>query len=58
MSMKKRYMKPSMSEMVLQYRAALLTMSGQDPDIIGTDPDEEIDAEEALSRKFNSWEEW
>ena len=56
--MKKSYVKPLMQEIVLRYKAALLTMSGVDPDIIDVDPDEEIDAEEALSRRFNGWDEW
>ena len=47
-----------MQEIVLQHKTALLTMSGVDPEHVGVDPDEEIDAEEALSRRFNGWDEW
>ena len=56
--MKKSYVKPLMQEIVLRYKTALLTMSGVDPEHVEIDPDEEIDAEEALSRGFTVWDEW
>lgn len=57
--MKKSYQKPFMQEMVLRYKTALLTMSVVDPEIVDVDPDEEIDAEEALSRSSSiMWDEW
>lgn len=57
--MKKPYQKPFMQEMVLRYKTALLTMSVVDPEIVDVDPDEEIDAEEALSRSSSiMWDEW
>ena len=56
--MKKFYLKPLMQEIVLRQKTALLTMSGVDPEHVGVDPDEEIDAEEALSRRFSGWDEW
>ena len=48
--MKKSYQKPLIQEVVFNYKTALLTMSGVDPDVVDVDPDEEIDAEDALSR--------
>ena len=56
--MKKPYLKPLIQVMTLRYKTALLTMSGVDPEHVGVDPDEEIDAEDALSRSFNRWDEW
>ena len=56
--MKKSYLKPFIQEIVLIHKTALLTMSGVDPEHVDVDPDEEIDAEEALSRRITDWDEW
>jgi len=55
--MKKSYQKPLIQEVVMWQKTPLLTMSGVDPEHVGVNPDEEIDAEEALSRGSNIWDE-